>query len=86
MQLTAEEAKALAMRIAGALDQLTEHENATAILESRHGQEPAFLAVVITANPALIPELLKWTRESETLGALAMSDHRPGYPWTGNEP
>ena len=76
MQISAEQAHLIALRIAGALDEVAERENATAVL-SIHGQGSDALAVVITANPLLIPKLLEWARTHEDIGKLALRETDP---------
>lgn len=77
MQITAEQAHLIALRIAGAVDEVTERDNATAVLDI-HGQGGTILAVVITANPLLTSELLNWARSREGLGSMVTETHPHG--------
>jgi hypothetical protein len=78
MELTAEDARQLALEIAKVLDRITTLSGSTALLQIRHGQEQVSLAVVITANPMLIPELIEFVQNHQDLGNLAHHEHVKG--------
>lgn len=61
-----QDAERVALAIADAVDQIFNGAKDTAILQfTEHGQGTPGLAVVITKNQRVIPELVEWIKEKE---------------------